>query len=90
MAFVVCRFRNNPELFSEKVKLCVKNSQDHLYDPPPVDDPHYLRFDPYDREKHESVRESILNPKVLEFLNFHNLVRRCCLVSNKSIMFPEK
>ncbi|KAK3933334.1 AKT-interacting protein [Frankliniella fusca] len=56
-------YKSNPELFSEKLKLCVKNSQDHLYDPPPVDDPHYLRFDPYDKEKHEPVRESILHPK---------------------------
>lgn len=67
---LIFRYKNNPELFTEKVKLCVKNSQDHLYDPPPVDDPHYLRFDPYDREKHEPVRESIMNPKVLVFFNW--------------------
>lgn len=65
-------YKNNPELFTDKVKLCVKSSQDHLYDPPPVDDPHYLRFDPYDREKHEPVRESILSPKGTD-RNTHSL-----------------
>ena len=56
-------YRHSPDLFAERVKLCVKSSHDHLYDPPPVDDPHCLRFDPYHSEKHEPVREAILNPK---------------------------
>ena len=70
--FVCFRYRNNPELFTEKVKLCVKSSHDHLYDPPPIDDPHCLRFDPYDSVKHEPVREAVLNPKVNDVENLKN------------------
>lgn len=47
------------EMFVERVRECVELSQARLYDPPPSDDPYYLRFDCYDDKIHASAKEMI-------------------------------
>lgn len=46
-----------------KVQTCVKESIDHIYDPAPTDDKHYLVFEPYDPEVHDSVRQTMITTK---------------------------
>jgi hypothetical protein len=58
------RYDKNEEAFHENVKLCVKASQEQVYDPPPTDDDHYITFEPYDHELHGPIRESIFKVKV--------------------------
>ncbi|KAJ8884259.1 hypothetical protein PR048_016116 [Dryococelus australis] len=59
----IALYEDNKELFREKVRDCVKESQEHVYDPPEIDDPHYISFDPYDEELHGPIREAIFRPK---------------------------
>ncbi|XP_046990278.1 protein crossbronx homolog [Schistocerca americana] len=56
-------YSKNPTAFQERVQECVKESQAHVYDPPPTDDLHYICFEPYDHEVHGPVRESIIRMK---------------------------
>ncbi|KAI4466426.1 sodium/potassium/calcium exchanger [Holotrichia oblita] len=53
-------YRNNQLEFKEKVKECVKYTQDHLYDPSPVDDKHYITFEKYIPSIHDSVRATMM------------------------------
>nr|CAD7404210.1 unnamed protein product [Timema cristinae] len=56
--------KNNKEAFREQVRLCVKTSQDRVYDAPAIDDPHYITFDPYNDPLHGPIREAIFKPKL--------------------------
>nr|CAD7586710.1 unnamed protein product [Timema genevievae] len=59
-------YENNKEAFREQVRLCVKTSQDRVYDAPAIDDPHYITFDPYNDPMHGPIREAIFKPKEKE------------------------
>ncbi|XP_076656829.1 protein crossbronx homolog [Halictus rubicundus] len=54
---------NNFEEFRDRVKKCVKDSVSNVYDPPMVNDPHYIVFDPYNHELHDPVKREIYEPK---------------------------
>ncbi|XP_063229615.1 AKT-interacting protein-like [Bacillus rossius redtenbacheri] len=59
----VALYEEDKELFREKVRDCVKESQERVYDPPAIDDPHYISFDPYVEELHGPIREAMFRPK---------------------------
>nr|CAD7446956.1 unnamed protein product [Timema bartmani] len=59
-------YENNKEAFREQVRLCVKTSQDRVYDAPAIDDPHYITFDPYNDPLHGPIREAVFKPKEKE------------------------
>ncbi|XP_017776949.1 PREDICTED: protein crossbronx homolog [Nicrophorus vespilloides] len=52
--------RSDEEAFQDKVKHCVQSSRDHLYDKPAVDDDHYIVFEEYTPNIHNSVRTNML------------------------------
>ena len=54
---------NNFEAFRERVTKCVRESLDNVYNPPTIDDPHYIAFDPYISELHDSIKQEIYEPK---------------------------
>ncbi|KAK7793721.1 hypothetical protein R5R35_007877 [Gryllus longicercus] len=56
-------YTTNLKEFRKKAQLCVKESQERVYDPPPTDDPHYIAFEPYNEDIHGPVRESIFKQK---------------------------
>ena len=60
----------NQEAFCENVRLCVKTSQERVYDPAPVEDFHYISFEPYDNEVHGPIRDAIFKRKVSLFHPF--------------------
>ena len=62
------RYDKNEEAFCENVRLCVKTSQEHVYDPAPVEDLHYISFEPYDNEVHGPIRDAIFKIKVCYFI----------------------
>jgi hypothetical protein len=61
------RYDKNEEAFRENVKLCVKASQEEVYDPPSTDDVHYINFEPFDQELHGPIRDFIFKIKVCSF-----------------------
>ncbi|KAF3420642.1 hypothetical protein E2986_04957 [Frieseomelitta varia] len=54
---------NNFEIFRDRVKKCVRESLNKVYNAPTVDDPHYITFSPYVEEIHNSIKKEILQPK---------------------------
>lgn len=52
---------NNIDVFAEKAKDCVRLSREKVYDEPPTDDKHYIRFSTFDEEIHRNVLENITN-----------------------------
>lgn len=42
--------------------MCIKKSHLHLYDTPQTHDKHYIIFEKYLPEKHDSVRKTIFSP----------------------------
>lgn len=56
-------FVNNFEAFRDRVKKCVRESLNRVYNPPMVDDPHYITFSPYVDELHDSIKREIYDPK---------------------------
>lgn len=64
MLLVCYRLENNFEAFRERVTKCVRESLDNVYNPPTIDDPHYIAFDPYISELHDSIKQEIYEPKV--------------------------
>ncbi|XP_029048726.2 AKT-interacting protein-like [Osmia bicornis bicornis] len=54
---------NNFEAFRDRVKKCVRESLNRVYDPPPVDDPHYITFSPYVGELYDSIKQEIYQSK---------------------------
>lgn len=62
---LICyRLENNFEAFRDRVKKCVRESLNRVYDPPPVDDPHYITFSPYVGELYDSIKQEIYQSKV--------------------------
>ncbi|KAG4071892.1 hypothetical protein HA402_006053 [Bradysia odoriphaga] len=53
----------NKSEFTKRVKECVRISRDRIYDPPTVEDKHYITFDQFDNDVHGSTLESIKNRK---------------------------
>lgn len=43
------------------MKNCIKTSQNSLYENPPTNDKHYIVFERYLPEKHDTVRNTILS-----------------------------
>lgn len=58
------RQENNFEAFRERVKTCVKESVNQVFNPPTMDDPHYITFNPYVNELHDSTKREIYESKV--------------------------
>ena len=58
------RYEKAKEDFVSKVRICVESSQATIYNAPTIDDPNYLKFDPYNEEVHGSTMATILAPKV--------------------------
>ncbi|XP_031825340.1 protein crossbronx homolog [Nomia melanderi] len=54
---------NNFEDFRDRVKKCVKESLDNIYNPPMVNDPHYIVFGLYSSELYDSIKQEIYEPK---------------------------
>ncbi|GAB6033161.1 hypothetical protein CHUAL_012770 [Chamberlinius hualienensis] len=48
-------YENDPEAFQKRAAESTKISIDRLYDPPRIDDPHAIRFSPYDAQIHGEV-----------------------------------
>lgn len=65
--FLTYRLDNNLEEFRSRVKKCVRDSIDHIYDPPDTEDTHYIKFSQWDPEIHEPIRQRIYEPKVTVF-----------------------
>ncbi|PSN40170.1 hypothetical protein C0J52_16355 [Blattella germanica] len=65
-AFYKIETKKNKEGFHETVKTCVKISQDQVYDPPPVDDMHYITFEEFDNELHGPIRDAVFRMKEQE------------------------
>ncbi|XP_071559769.1 protein crossbronx homolog [Temnothorax nylanderi] len=53
----------NSEAFRERVKACVKESVNQVFNPPTMDDPHYITFNPYVNELHDPIRREIYESK---------------------------
>ena len=45
----------------------MKKSQDRIYDPSDVEDPHYIAFEKYDDNIHGPIKDSILEAKVSKY-----------------------
>lgn len=54
---------SNLEAFRERVKTCVKTSVNQVFDPPTMDDPHYITFTRYVNEVHDPTKREIYEPK---------------------------
>ncbi|XP_029163581.1 protein crossbronx homolog [Nylanderia fulva] len=54
---------SNLEAFRERVKTCVKASVNQVFDPPTMDDPHYITFTRYVNEVHDPTKREIYEPK---------------------------
>ncbi|XP_072744217.1 protein crossbronx homolog [Anoplolepis gracilipes] len=54
---------SNLEAFRERVKTCVKASVNKVFDPPTMDDPHYITFTRYVNEVHDSTKQEIYESK---------------------------
>ncbi|KAL3280883.1 hypothetical protein HHI36_004111 [Cryptolaemus montrouzieri] len=65
-------FKSNKEEFKDSVKRIVAEGVDHLYDEPPMDDKHYITFEPYDSNVHETARAQLLTQKHDDFFKFQN------------------
>ncbi|XP_032684745.1 protein crossbronx homolog isoform X1 [Odontomachus brunneus] len=51
------------ETFRERVRMCVRESVNKVFNPPSMDDPHYITFSPYESELHDPIRREIYEPK---------------------------
>lgn len=54
-------YKNDINKFKEKATELVLESKQHLYDEPPIDDQHYITFEPYDPEIHDKVKVSMIS-----------------------------
>lgn len=50
------------------MKVCVKTSVNQVFDPPIIDDPHYITFTRYVNEVHDPTKREIYEPKVNTYL----------------------
>lgn len=46
------------------MKAYVKESVNQVFNPPTMDDPHYITFSPYVNELHDPIKREIYEPKV--------------------------
>jgi ubiquitin-protein ligase len=53
------RFNQSLESFRGRVKECVSEWQNRLYDKPASDDPHFLTFSPYDSDIHSELLKAM-------------------------------
>ncbi|XP_046675554.1 protein crossbronx homolog [Homalodisca vitripennis] len=56
-------FEDSQEEFIRQVNECVELSQAAIYNPPTVDDAHYIKFDHFDNKIHDKVLTSLIEPK---------------------------
>jgi len=66
-------YESNPAGFKAKVADCVEQWRIRLYDDDVdvgQDDPHYIRFSPFESDKHESVRTQLLDGSLSESPEF--------------------
>jgi hypothetical protein len=53
---------DNEVTFRERVRDCVMDWRDRIYERPNFDDPHYLVFTPFEPKVHEPARQAMLTP----------------------------
>ncbi|XP_018341696.1 PREDICTED: protein crossbronx-like, partial [Trachymyrmex septentrionalis] len=56
-------YENNFEAFQDRVKACVKESVNQVFNSPTMDDPHYITFNPYVKEVHDPIKQEIYESK---------------------------
>uniref|UniRef100_A0A1B6LXN4 UBC core domain-containing protein n=1 Tax=Graphocephala atropunctata TaxID=36148 RepID=A0A1B6LXN4_9HEMI len=56
-------FESSQEEFVKRVNDCVELSQAAIYNPPTVDDAHYIKFDRFDSKIHDKVLAALTKPK---------------------------
>lgn len=56
---------NDVEEYRTRAKQCVKDSLDHVYDPPENEDAHYIKFSQWNPEIHEPIRRRIHEQQVI-------------------------
>ncbi|XP_057665326.1 protein crossbronx homolog [Diorhabda carinulata] len=54
-------YKNDINKFREKAIEFVQESKKRLYDEPPIDDQHYITFEPYDPDIHDKVKATMLS-----------------------------
>ncbi|XP_066598000.1 AKT-interacting protein-like [Prorops nasuta] len=54
---------NNFEEFECRANFSAKDSISQIYDPPSIDDPHYIAFSPYIAELHDPLKQLIYEPR---------------------------
>ncbi|XP_012057211.1 PREDICTED: AKT-interacting protein-like [Atta cephalotes] len=54
---------NNFEAFRDRVKACVKESVNQVFNSPTMDDPHYITFNSYVKEVHDPIKQEIYESK---------------------------
>lgn len=72
------------------MKACVKESVNQVFNPPTIDDPHYIAFNPYVNELHDPTKREIYEAKVNKYLNayynkFTNLISLLFITSTTFI-----
>ena len=63
-----CRYENNFKAFQDRVKACVKESVNQVFNSPTMDDPRYITFNPYVKEVHDPIKQEIYESKVNKYL----------------------
>ncbi|CAH1794636.1 unnamed protein product [Owenia fusiformis] len=52
------------EVYKQRVAESIKKCKDHVYDSPNSDDPHAIKFSPWEVDVHGDAREQVLTPKI--------------------------
>lgn len=65
--FKCYRQENNFEAFRERVKACVKDSVNQVFNPSTMDDPHYIIFSQYVSEQYDTVKREIYEPTKVKY-----------------------
>lgn len=66
----VFRYETNTEEFLKLVQECVRNSKIRIYDKKANEDPHYMLFDKYNAQIHDTYTEMLLKEKTHSVCNF--------------------
>nr|XP_022901797.1 protein crossbronx homolog [Onthophagus taurus] len=56
----VILYKENQDEYTKKLKDLIKINEQHFYDLPETEDKHYLIFEPYDPQLHDTIREKFL------------------------------
>lgn len=59
-AEAVALYENDHPKFRQKVAESVRKTREAVYETPPIADPHWIRFTPWDANVHEPVRRKML------------------------------